>query len=443
KASSLKNHTPVNDFKELVTYSKNGNIKTMDRTGGDIDGQIVDIDNAVYNYSPKSNKLLSVNDATNHPEGINDANKTGDDYAYDTFGNLVADKNRNITKISYNHLNQPVQMTFANGDNIIFTYNSFGSRVKKTVTQNGSTDVVEYLDGYEYKNNQLKYIATNEGFIKFENNTYNYVYQYKDQVGNVRLTYQDINKNGVVENTEILNESNYYPFGLKHGHYNQLANNFSNSLLPNAGFNGQPSLIDLDANLSLMDFRLYDGALGRFFGIDLLADWFTDQSPFHFGYNNPISFMDPTGLHNVPARPIGTIGQGGYLEMIDDYDGWAIVIEVTQPNLPIPEHTVEFIDHSGSYGGGGSGSGSGNVNSDPNCASNGVLEGVQCALDVEGLVPGFREIADGINAIIYLVNGDYVNASLSMAAMIPIGGQLATVGKLGMKAADATNVVYR
>src|SRR5690606_30435896 len=81
-----------------------------------------------------------------------------------------------------------------------------------------------------------------------------------------------------------------------HGHYNQLANNFSNSLLPNAGFNGQPSLIDLDANLSLMDFRLYDGALGRFFGIDLLADMFTDHSTYHFGYNNPISFMDPLGL---------------------------------------------------------------------------------------------------------------------------------------------------
>src|SRR5690606_37285053 len=192
-------------------------------------------------------------------------------------------------------------MNFANGDNIIFTYNSFGSRVKKTVTQNGSTDVVEYLDGYEYKNNQLKYIATNEGFIKFENNTYNYVYQYKDQVGNVRLTYQDINKNGVVENTEILNESNYYPFGLKHGHYNQLPNNFSNSLLPNAGFNGQPSLIDLDANLSLMDFRLYDGALGRFLGTDLLADMFTDQSPYHFAYNTPIAFSDPSGLQPSPG----------------------------------------------------------------------------------------------------------------------------------------------
>lgn len=125
--------------------------------------------------------------------------------------------------------------------------------------------------------------------------------------------------------------------------------------------------------------RLYHGTLGRFFGIDLLADWFTDQSPFHFGYNNPISFMDPTGLHNVPARPTETIGKGGYLEMIDDYNGWAIVIEINQPNLPIPEHTVEFIDHSGSYGGGGGGSGgggggsrsgSGSGNSGPKGANN-------------------------------------------------------------------------
>ena len=116
------------------------------------------------------------------------------------------------------------------------------------------------------------------------------------------------------------------------------------------------------------------------FGTDLLADVFTDHSPYHFGYNNPISFMDPTGLHNDPARPTGTIGNGGYLEMIDDYDGWAIVIEITQPNLPIPEHTVEFIDHSGSYGSGGGGSGggcggsrsgSGSGNSGPREASNG------------------------------------------------------------------------
>lgn len=296
KASSLKNNVPVNDYQELAAYSKNGNIKGIERTAGSIDGQVVEIDNTAYNYAASSNKLMSVDDYSNHPEGINDFNKGTDDFAYDTFGNLIVDKNRKITNISYNHLSQPVKITFATGDNIAFAYDSYGNRVKKTVTQNGSTDVVEYINGFEYKNNQLKYIATNEGFIKFENNQYQYVYQYKDQVGNVRLTYQDSNKNGFIENTEILNESNYYPFGLKHGHYNQLANNFSNSLLPNQSFNGQPALVDMETNLTLMDFRLYDNAMGRFTGIDLLADMFTDHSPYHFAYNNPISFMDPTGL---------------------------------------------------------------------------------------------------------------------------------------------------
>ncbi len=458
EATSLKNNVISADFQELVGYNKNGNIIGVERTGGNINGQVVEIDRVSYNYAPNSNKLVSVDDHSNHTEGINDFNKNGNDYAYDTFGNLVVDKNRKITNISYNHLNQPVVMTFATGDNITFTYDSYGNRIKKTVTQNGVSDVIEYIDGYEYKNNQLKYIATNEGFIKFENNQYHYVYQHKDQIGNVRLTYQDSNKNGIIENTEILNESNYYPFGLKHGHYNQLANNFSNSLVPNAGFNGQAHLVDLEANLSLMDFRMYDGALGRFLGVDLLADWFTNQSPYHFGYNNPISFIDPTGLHNDPARPNVTSGSWGELVEIDGYDGWELIIYtssnkndgfILRGTDPHAQKYMEMSYAGGSYGGGpggggpSRGGGSSRENPSPRGASNGVLEGVQTALDVAGLVPGFGEIADGINAIIYAANGDYVNASLSLAAMVPLGGQLATAGKLGMKVADATNVVYR
>ena len=60
----------------------------------------------------------------------------------------------------------------------------------------------------------------------------------------------------------------------------------------------------------------------------------------------------------------------------------------------------------------------------------------QTGLDFIGLVPVFGEVADGINAIIYLSQGDYLNAGLSGAAMLPIGGQFATAGKFANKAYD-------
>jgi hypothetical protein len=48
-----------------------------------------------------------------------------------------------------------------------------------------------------------------------------------------------------------------------------------------------------------------------------------------------------------------------------------------------------------------------------------VLDDFQLAIDVVGLVPFLGEVADGVNAVIYLAREDYVNASLSGAAMVP------------------------
>lgn len=54
-------------------------------------------------------------------------------------------------------------------------------------------------------------------------------------------------------------------------------------------------------------------------------------------------------------------------------------------------------------------------------------------LDVLGLIPGVGEIADGANAAWYTAEGDYKNAALSAAAMIPFAGWGATGAKLSMK----------
>ncbi|MEL6865014.1 MAG: polymorphic toxin-type HINT domain-containing protein [Bacteroidota bacterium] len=58
-----------------------------------------------------------------------------------------------------------------------------------------------------------------------------------------------------------------------------------------------------------------------------------------------------------------------------------------------------------------------------------ALDWVQTGLDVVGLVPGLGEVADGVNALIYLGRGDYTNAALSAAAMVPLAGAGATAAK--------------
>jgi len=60
-------------------------------------------------------------------------------------------------------------------------------------------------------------------------------------------------------------------------------------------------------------------------------------------------------------------------------------------------------------------------------------------LDGVGLVPGFGEPADGINALWYLAEGDKLNAGLSGAGMLPFAGWGATGTKWGIKGAKAAD----
>ena len=64
-----------------------------------------------------------------------------------------------------------------------------------------------------------------------------------------------------------------------------------------------------------------------------------------------------------------------------------------------------------------------------------VIDNVQTGLDVAGLVPGIGEIADGSNALIHLFRGNYLQAGLSTAAMVPFLGWGATGEKLAGKIA--------
>ncbi len=89
----------------------------------------------------------------------------------------------------------------------------------------------------------------------------------------------------------IIQVDDYYPFGMtvaETGYRN--AGGRMNRFL----FNG----VEQDQTTGNYEtlFRGYDAALGRFMQTDPLADIIPGISPYHFGFNNPVSFSDPLGL---------------------------------------------------------------------------------------------------------------------------------------------------
>ena len=60
-------------------------------------------------------------------------------------------------------------------------------------------------------------------------------------------------------------------------------------------------------------------------------------------------------------------------------------------------------------------------------------EGIHTALDAGGFIPGLGNICDGINAIYYLIQGDFSNAGLSAISIIPFGDYFAKGGKYTVK----------
>jgi len=108
------------------------------------------------------------------------------------------------------------------------------------------------------------------------------------------LTYADLDGDGEVTPGEIIEENNYYPFGLKHKGYNELATENP------AGFKykfGGKELND-ELGFEVYDFgaRNYDPALGRWMNIDPLAEEMRRFSPYNYAFNNPVFFIDPDGM---------------------------------------------------------------------------------------------------------------------------------------------------
>ncbi len=216
------------------------------------------------------------------------------------------------------------------------------------------------------------------------------------------------------ERATIIQENHYEPFGMTlKGLDYVLEEKQKNKFLYNGGVERQD---ELDLYWDDSHARGYNMQTGRFEQIDPLADEAKQESwtSYHYSFNNPILYNDPYGdcptcakgeeaLKNYIVGAIVTNPDGGYWKL-DEKGNWQTVESNTQA-------TTESTQGSGA-------------------STDTMLDVVQTGLDVVGLVPGFGEAADGINAGIYALRGDYTNAGLSLAAMVPLAGWGATLGKI-------------
>ncbi len=188
-------------------YDKNGNILELYRTGPMLpDGIHAEVwDDLDYNYNGNQLTAVREKDFSTYDvrqEGFQDGTglSTQIDYTYDVDGNLLTDSNKNITNITYNHLNLPTGITTPEGT-ITYIYDAGGSKLAKTVTPNGVTPSTKsYAGGYIYTDDVLSMISQPEGYITPDGSSYTYAYTYTDHLGNKRLTYQDTQ-------SELSNES--------------------------------------------------------------------------------------------------------------------------------------------------------------------------------------------------------------------------------------------
>jgi RHS repeat-associated protein len=288
-------------YSTTYEYDKNGNIDHLERWM-EIEGAKQQIDDLVYHYHSGGNQLKFVNDnptLTNHEYGFADNGSfQNTEYDYDENGNMTEDLNKGIDLITYNHLNLPTHIYFANngtaGRRIGYVYTADGIKLRKYTHLNTNAEgpVTDYVGAFVYENNELQFIQTSEGrLVPNGNGSFNYEYALKDLpiaigTGNTRVMFD--------QTGEVLQDQSYYPFGMSMGE--ALTFDMPSSLPDNKYlYNGKELQDDFDLGWYDYGARFYDPALGRFHTKDRFTEKYIDFSPYQYAANNPIMFIDVNG----------------------------------------------------------------------------------------------------------------------------------------------------
>ncbi|WP_044032248.1 RHS repeat domain-containing protein [Flavobacterium branchiophilum] len=193
--------------------------------------------------------------------------------------------------------------------------------MNKVVNEAGVITTTDYINGFQYKtlpsgDGGLVFFPYAEGYVNVnksykltESSLYNYVFNYTDHLGNIRMSYTQTPTGSL----SILEENHYYPFGLKHTNYNSdkrlyVRESVASKIKPvtplfplvyNYKYNGKELQDELGLNMYDYGARNYDPAIGRWMNIDPLAEKYRRWTPYNYCVDNPMRFIDPDGMQVV------------------------------------------------------------------------------------------------------------------------------------------------
>ncbi|MDG1279378.1 MAG: DUF6443 domain-containing protein, partial [Algoriphagus sp.] len=177
-----------------INYDPNGNITTLQRVNQQTASTWALVDNLAYSYASNSNKLVNVHDNQTINTYISKdfKNQGTANYTYNTNGNLTANSDKQITSITYNHLNLPAAITFSGTNKKIdYWYTAEGVKVRQVNTDGANSTTLDYIGEFVYEKintgaSNLAYILHEEGRATYENSAFQYEFFIKDHLGNVR-----------------------------------------------------------------------------------------------------------------------------------------------------------------------------------------------------------------------------------------------------------------
>lgn len=292
-----------------IDYDVNGNMQHMNQRGYDAGNNPVDIDQLSYYYDV-GNNLIRVEDggmasAPYIHDFDNGTSGPGNDYTYDLNGNLKSDANKDITDISYNHMDLPLNVT-ANSGTVDNIYTASGSLLQKIITENGQTDTIRYWGPFVYKNDTLNYILQPEGRARYDSDSDKFTYDFfiKDHLGNVRT---------IVEGSSSYDQIEY------HAGWEIIAANIEEAIFENIGEvrAGKPAPV---SSLDIYSGKLNGAISGECVGASMLVhtmagDQFNLEGWAYYEQEEPEGYnmytMEEEMLNSLVDIMTGNVGEGG------------------------------------------------------------------------------------------------------------------------------------